>query len=395
MIQPVLNRYTSVCSTRDCVPAPIPGACCLISDLNTVAPLPPEASLPTRRTLRDWLTPMTRRSSARALGLVIIDYLLFGILLAAILMVRNGWLKAALGLACGFVIGRLFILGHDACHQSFTPSSRLNRWLGRLVFLPSLTPYSLWEIGHNVVHHGYTNLKHFDFVWQPPSLEEYRAMSFWRRNLEQVYRSGWAPGLYYLLEVWWKRMFFPRAKNMKTRRPIFFRDCVLVSAAAFVWVAGIAWVAYVSHQSVWLLELCAFAIPFLFWNMMIGFVVYVHHTHPEIDWYDDKTAWAAAQPFVSTTVHLTFGRMLGIKISALLHYIMEHTAHHVDMRVPLYHLAAAQEILETRLTGRIVIQRFSWRWYFDTARRCKLYDIQRHCWTDFDGRPTSTIRGPQ
>jgi omega-6 fatty acid desaturase (delta-12 desaturase) len=36
-----------------------------------------------------------------------------------------------------------------------------------------------------------------------------------------------------------------------------------------------------------------------------------------------------------------------------------------------------------------VIQKFSWRWYFDTARRCKLYDFRRHCWTDFSGVPTS------
>ena len=28
-------------------------------------------------------------------------------------------------------------------------------------------------------------------------------------------------------------------------------------------------------------------------------------------------------------------------------------------------------------------------WYADKARRCKLYDYERHCWTDFDGRATS------
>ena len=39
--------------------------------------------------------------------------------------------------------------------------------IGRLVSMPSLTPYSLWDLGHNVVHHGYTDLKDFDFVWQP------------------------------------------------------------------------------------------------------------------------------------------------------------------------------------------------------------------------------------
>ena len=77
------------------------------------------------------------------------------------------------------------------------------------------------------------------------------------------------------------------------------------------------------------------------------------------------------------------------RVGALLHHIMEHTAHHVDMGVPLYRLKKAQRLLEQMLPGRIVIQQFSWRWYFDTARRCKLYDYERLCWTDFKGRPTS------
>ncbi|MGQ2980727.1 MAG: fatty acid desaturase, partial [Polaromonas sp.] len=76
----------------------------------------------------------------------------------------------------------------------------------------------------------------------------------------------------------------------------------------------------------------------------------------------------------------------------VLHHIMEHTAHHVDMSIPLYKLKEAQKMLEDLLPGRIVIQRFSWRWYFDTARACKLYDFTRQCWTDFAGRPTSALR---
>ena len=70
-------------------------------------------------------------------------------------------------------------------------------------------------------------------------------------------------------------------------------------------------------------------------------------------------------------------------------HIMEHTAHHVDMSIPLYRLKAAQQKLEELLPGRIVVQPFSWRWYFATARICKLYDFHRHCWTDFAGRMTS------
>jgi omega-6 fatty acid desaturase (delta-12 desaturase) len=59
------------------------------------------------------------------------------------------------------------------------------------------------------------------------------------------------------------------------------------------------------------------------------------------------------------------------------------------MGVPLYRLKRAQKLLESRLPGRIVIQPFSWRWYADTARRCKLYDYEARCWTDHAGRRTS------
>ena len=64
---------------------------------------------------------------------------------------------------------------------------------------------------------------------------------------------------------------------------------------------------------------------------------------------------------------------------------MEHTAHHVDMSVPLYNLKAAQNRLEELMPNRIVVQSFSWQWYFDVARTCKLYDFEKKTWLDFDG----------
>ena len=64
-------------------------------------------------------------------------------------------------------IARLFVIGHDACHGSYTPSKVLNGWIGRIAFLPSLTPFSLWDVGHNLAHHGFTNLKGRDYVWTP------------------------------------------------------------------------------------------------------------------------------------------------------------------------------------------------------------------------------------
>ncbi len=338
--------------------------------------------MPSRRTIRAWLVPLSRRSTPRALALVAVDLALLGLAMTLAVLAPRPWMQALAGLAAGLVIGRLFILGHDACHQSLTPHRTLNRWLGRIVFLPSLTPYSLWEVGHNVIHHGYTNLRGFDFVWQPRSLAEYRALSPAGQWLERIYRSGWAPWLYYLVEIWWSRLLFPNRTRMPTRRPVFIRDSLLASAFGGAWIAALIFAARATGQSpAWLLAV-GFVLPFLFWNGLIGFVVYVHHTHTGVLWHQDKTSWSAAQPFVSTTVHLTFRSAFG----SVLHHIMEHTAHHVDMSIPLYRLKAAQALLEERLAGHIVVQPFSWRWYANNARRCKLYDFELGRWTDFAGR---------
>ena len=341
--------------------------------------------MPHRKVIREWLIPLADRSTWRAVVLLVLDYTLWAALLYGAVSFESFWAKLACGLVLGFVIGRLFIIGHDACHQSLTPHRGLNKWLGRIAFLPSVTPYSLWDVGHNVVHHGYTNLKGFDFVWAPLTAEEFAKLSPMGRLLDRIYRSGWAPGLYYMIEIWWKKMFFPSKNEMPTRRGVFIWDNLLVSAFAAVWVALVVGGALLANQSVLVALFTGLVVPFLFWCAMIGFVIYVHHTHVKVSWHDDRSAWAKAQPFVSTTVHLTFP----FKMGTLMHHIMEHTAHHVDMTIPLYKLKQAQAKLEELLPGRIIIQRFSWRWYFTTAKACKLYDFTRRCWTDYKGRATS------
>lgn len=345
----------------------------------TSTPISLDQPLPHRKILRHWLLPFSQRDTLRAIALLSLDYALLFAALAGTVMLSPWWAKLLAGLSAGFVIGRLFIIGHDACHQSLTPHRKLNPWLGRLAFLPSLTPYSLWEVGHNVIHHGYTNLKGTDFVWAPLSLEEYTRLGRFKQFMYRIYRSGWAPGLYYLIEMWWNRMFFPNSTYMPTRRPIFLKDSLLAASFGLIWIAVMTWSALTTGQSIGLTWLMGVVIPFSFWVFMIGFVVYVHHTHTQVVWHEDKSAWAKAQPFVSTTVHLTFP----LKIGALMHNIMEHTAHHVDMSVPLYHLKGAQAKLEAMLPQRIVIQPFSLRWYLDTARNCKLYDFAQQRWQKF------------
>ena len=347
-----------------------------------ILPLAAGMPLPHRKVIRSWLLPLIHKNTALAIWLMVVDLSLWTGAVFATVYFDNIIVKIFFGLAAGFITGRIFILGHDACHQSFTPYRGLNRVLGRIAFLPSLTPYSLWDIGHNVVHHGQTNLKGFDFVWSPLSKSEFDALPAWRKSLERVYRSGFGPAIYYLFEIWWKRLFFPSKKYRPANRSIFIKDNLLISAFAVSWISLLVMAAMATNQSIAVTVLTGFVVPFIAWNGMIGFVVYVHHTHPAIAWYDKKSEWMRAQPFVSTTVHLKFGFYGG----ALVHHIMEHTAHHVDMSVPLYNLKAAQSRLEELMPNRIVVQTFSWSWYFDAARICKLYDFEKKAWLDFSGK---------
>jgi acyl-lipid omega-6 desaturase (Delta-12 desaturase) len=194
----------------------------------TEQPISPEQPMPHRKVIREWLVPLSERVTWRAMACCCLTTL-WAALLAGTVLFESWWAKLLCAVAMGFTIGRLFIIGHDACHQSLTPHRGLNKWVGRIAFLPSLTTFSLWDIGHNVVHHGYTNLKGFDFVWAPLTREEFAKLSFAGRLLDRAYRSGWAPGLYYMIEIWWKKMVFPSAKEMPTRRPIFTKDSWLIT----------------------------------------------------------------------------------------------------------------------------------------------------------------------
>ncbi len=137
-----------------------------------------------------------------------------------------------------WMIGALFIIGHDAAHNSFTPYSWLNRLLARLVLLPAWHPYTSWVYAHNTLHHGGTNLrgKHPDFV--PLTKEEYDRLPRWRRLLEKLYRSPWGSGPSYLVGFYLGYILFPTKERRPPRRRQFEWDRLLVLGFFALQIAG-------------------------------------------------------------------------------------------------------------------------------------------------------------
>jgi omega-6 fatty acid desaturase (delta-12 desaturase) len=305
-------------------------------------------------------------------------------------------LQLASGIINGLFIAMIFVVGHDACHGGLTPYESLNQILGRLAFLPSLTPYITWEFAHNRIHHSYTNWRAKDYAWAPYSKDEYDRMSPLRRFMERHYRSLLGLGSYYLIEYWWKHLLFPsRAEREEMKQPrTYVFDLLLVAVFAVAEVAFILywastleasegfWGAFTSPAALIGVGLVA---PFLMWNWFMSFAIFQHHNHPRVAWFLDRDEWDFFAGQVESTVHVIMPWYLEFVTA----HIMQHTAHHVDPKIPLYRLTESQGCLEGAYPKDIVVERWTFTTLGRTLARCKLYDYEHHRWLTFQGRPTT------
>src|ERR1017187_5914764 len=116
--------------------------------------------------IRDQFRRFRRKSLALALTLFALDAAAYAGCCTALVVLHWPWaLKIPLSFLLGLFITRLFIVGHDAAHGSLTGHRLPDAIIARIDFLPSLHPCSLWQVGHNRVHHAFTNLKGIDFIW--------------------------------------------------------------------------------------------------------------------------------------------------------------------------------------------------------------------------------------
>ena len=351
---------------------------------------------PTAREVRSRAPATCRRPTPyfNATGFLLTAVCYGGLLLASVALpwwpvrllaaVLNGWL-----------IFLLLCFGHDAAHGNLTPCAWLNNLIGRLAFLPSLTPFSVWQDTHNRQHHRYTNLRGYDPAYCPFSKEEYDRLPPYRRVLERWYKTAPGLALYYVIEIWWKLGFFYSGRGRRPRRKVIYsldRLSVLgfvVAQAVAVWNLQVLVLPPEAEAPApkWPGLLIGLGIPWLAFTWFIGFLSFLHHTHPWVRWYASRSEWNFYRGQVQGAVHVVFPWPW----ECLLHPIMEHTAHHADCLIATARLKEFQRRLEEAYAD-IVVERFTpayLRWVLAT---CQLYDYQNYRWLDFAGNPTSPRR---
>ena len=305
--------------------------------------------------------------------------------------VLDGWLLKTLSAAVMTVgLPMMFVVGHDACHQALTPHRWLNKLIGRLTMIPTWHAYAVWEFAHNGMHHAWTNVRSKDIIWRPFSPDEWAGLSPVQRSMHRKYRTWWGTGFYYMIEVWAKYgMTVARAQSSRSQL-LYWADWMSVAVYTVALVASVLTLTdRTGLGASWTLVSAALlavgvVIPFVVWNWVMGTIILVHHTHPKIPWYGDVAEWSFYAGQVQSTVHVELPR----PIELVLHNIMEHTAHHADPRVPLYNLEKAQKRLEDTY-GEIVVVPFTFGGFFETLRRCRLFDYENHRWLDWQGNPTT------
>ena len=287
-----------------------------------------------------------------------------------------------LSLLCGILVVMLFVIGHDACHQSFTSVAWLNHLIGRIAFLPTLHVYSLWDYEHNRRHHRYNNIRTLDYAWIPLSPDEFAARGVFGRAWYRFYRSPLGVPFYYLFELWAQRAIVPRRSLLGT---VTWRD---VADAAIMWAGVAVWAVVIVAAGNWFgkgapMSLAlGLLIPFLVFSAGLSLAIFLHHTHYTVRWYRTIEEWQHDNGAIHGTVHVEFPWI----VRRVILNIMEHTAHHYAPGVPHYRLAAMQE--EVAHAGG-----FKWKWslrgYIRVCDRCKLFDYDRARWMNFRGETTS------
>lgn len=321
------------------------------------------------------------RSTARGLGRVARTVAIYGLALTGLVFTDTWYLLVPLWLVAGLAVSGMFVLGHDAAHQALTDRRWLNATIGKVLMVPSQHIYESWVLGHNHIHHRHTARQGMDFVWHPVTPDEYRSWGRLRRLRHRVEWSWMGAGFYYLREVWWNKMIRLSEPPRKWADGIA-RDRRLLAGLTILTVGGVAaagWLGYGSPLGALWLVTKLLVVPFLLFTWVIGFVVYVHHISPDLPWAT-RRGWTKVTGQLDSTTVLRINRLADY---LFFHQIFVHVPHHVDPRIPCYHLTEAARHIAAAFPDRLIDRRLRLRNYLATTRACKLFDFDTGTWLTY------------
>jgi len=288
-------------------------------------------SRPSRPPWRDTLAPFATPSLGRGVLAVttsVIPYLALTAAIYATLGVSLRLTVALTILAAGFLV-RVFVVFHDCAHGSLLPSRRANAVLGAATGLLVLSPFVRWRHDHAVHHATAGDLDRRgvgDIVTL--TVSEYAARS-WRGRLG--YRLLRSPLVMFGLGPIIAMVIGPRIVT-RGAKPRMRRSVLATDAAIVVLVGGLCWlIGYGDFLLVWA--------PAAMLAGSVGiWLFYVQHQFEDTYW-QRRGEWTYADAALRGSSYLKLPPVLQFFTGNIgLHHV-----HHLNARIPNYHLKRAHE----------------------------------------------------
>jgi len=232
------------------------------------------------------------------------------------------------GLAAGF-LARIFIIFHDCGHASFFESKRANNVTGVIAGLLNLTPYRHWRWQH-ALHHGTAgdlDRRGSGDIWTL-TVREYLESTRWRRFAYRLARNPIVLFVIAPLYVFVVHHRFAMSTAPKRERQSVHRTNLALLGITMLMSAVIGLKAFLLIQ----LTVSAFAGALGLW------LFYVQHQF-------EGAYWARSESWDYTAAALQGSSFY--KLPRILQWftgnIGFHHIHHLNPRIPNYHLQLCHE----------------------------------------------------
>lgn len=321
-------------------------------------------------------------SNARGYAYFARNILLWAALSGTLMITDVWWQVGILWTILVQVIVSLFVVGHDAAHGSLFTTTKQNDLIAKLALLPGLHPVEPWKFGHNRCHHGHTARNPMDIVWTPITVDEYAGYSNYEKFRCRVEWNAFGFWAYYLRKIWFNSLMradVPRKfaeKSKKDRRLVTVYGVVVTMALAALgaFVYGTS-AATAIGGALWMVSK-VMLIPTVLFMQFIAAAVYFQHIHPDTKWWP-RRAWTPYKGQMESTRNIHVPEFINVFFLN----ILVHVPHHVDMRIPFYHLPKASEAIKAEF--HCDETPFTPREYAYVTRTCKLYDYENQCWVPY------------
>lgn len=236
------------------------------------------------------------------------------------------WLVLAVAVPAAFFLVRLFIVQHDCGHGAFFSRQKVADWVGRVLGVLTLTPYTYWRKTHALHHASAGNLEHRGFGDVVTlTVAEYFALSRWQRFKYRVYRNPFVlfgPGAAFHFVVWHRLPWITPRGWTRERASILLTDAGIAAAIVTTGLL-VGWAEFVLVQAPITILACSLGV----------YLFYVQHQFEQTYWEHDP-AWSYAAAALEGSSFLVLPKVLQWATGN----IGFHHVHHLNARIPNYRL---------------------------------------------------------